>query len=58
MKIKKSDQKPKTISELCGDDAEAFERFLSKKNHALAEMDRKANQRVLQALEKRLAWAA
>jgi len=58
MNIKKSDQKPKTVSELCGDDAEAFERFLQKKNRALAEMDDKANQRVLQALEKRLAWAA
>jgi len=30
MKIKKSGQKPKTISELCGHDAGAFERFLSK----------------------------
>lgn len=58
MNIKKSDQKPKTISELCGDDVDAFERFLQKKNRVLAEMDEKANQRVLQALEKRLAWAA
>ena len=58
MNIKKSDQNPKTISELCGDDAQAFQRFLSKKNHALVEMEKKANQRVLQALEKRLAWAA
>ncbi len=58
MNIKKSDQTPKTISELCEDDAGAFERFLRTKNQFLTELDRKANLRVHQALESRLVLAA
>lgn len=58
MKIKKSDQKPKAISQLCGEDAGAFGRFVAKKRQALEEMDKKTNKRALQSLEKKLAWAA
>lgn len=58
MNIKQSDQKPKTISELCGEDPEAFERFLQEKNRALAEMEKTANERAMPVLENRLAWVA
>jgi hypothetical protein len=38
MNIKKSDQKPKTISELCGEDAGGFERFLIQENQKFTEI--------------------
>ncbi len=58
MNIKKSDQKPKTLSELGGEDPEAFERFLQEKNRALAALEKNANDRAMLVPENRLAWAA
>jgi hypothetical protein len=58
MNIKKSNQKPKTLSQVCGEDPEAFQRFLRQKNQAVQQMEEETNQRVRQALAQRLAWAA
>lgn len=58
MNIKKSIQSPKTLSELCGTNPEAFQQFLRKKNAVLAQMDKDTDQRVRQTLAEQLSWAA
>lgn len=46
IKIKQSAQKPKPLSEIGGNDQEAFERFIPKKSHTLSVMEKNVNQRV------------
>ncbi len=51
-----------TLSELAGQDENAFERYLQEKDQFLERMDADAQQRVarhvLQNLEKQIAWLA
>ncbi|MDD5262941.1 MAG: hypothetical protein PHD76_13940 [Methylacidiphilales bacterium] len=58
MNIKQSPQQAKSLSEVCGEDPQAFQRFLLEKNRVLQQMEQESNERVRQALAQRLAWAA
>lgn len=58
MNVKKSEQAPQTLSQLCEGQADAFQNFLREKNAFLIKLDEEANQRVQNVLTEHLAWAA
>ena len=58
-----NDQKPvkspaKTLTEFCELDEAALNRYLEQKSEFLHKLDQKADARILEALEKKLAWVA
>lgn len=50
--------RPRSLTELCGLDDAAFEQYLQQKEAFLHRLDDKANARIAEALEKKLAWVA
>jgi hypothetical protein len=48
----------KTLTEFCGLDNGAFDRYLEQKDSFLLRLDEKAEARICDALEKKLCWVA
>lgn len=57
MKIEIVAQKPRTLSELCGKDPNAFTRFIQKKDASLNGMERSSREKALLARQECLSWA-
>ncbi len=58
MKIEKSDQKPRTITEISGKDPQAFQQFIQEKDATLKMLDQQAKEKALLARQESLAWAS
>jgi hypothetical protein len=58
LKFKSATTKAKTISEVCGQDEKAFERFMRYKEATLAKMEHEVDQRIRKHLAEKMALAA
>lgn len=47
-----------TLTEFCGSDSAMFGRYLEQKGSFLQKLDEKAEARICDALQKKLAWIA